>query len=180
MLAHVAQKLVRKPKILQVVTYPSEILDTKSFPLTESISHNEYIQELILDMKHTLSSLRAIGLAAIQVGVPLKIMVIQDSKLTPITLINPTIKNQDGRQWESEGCLSFGGLYLKVKRPAEVEVEYFDEFGKLKTSIFTELLARAVSHEYQHLEGKTFLDSLSTVERNLARQKYRKINKMKF
>ena len=118
-------------------------------------------QELIDDMIETMHKYNGVGLAAVQVGVLKRIVVIDlyDDK-GPIVLINPKILKTKGEQEVEEGCLSFPNKFAKVIRPAEVVVEYTDREGKKVKLKAKELLAQAICHEYDHLEGELFVDKI--------------------
>lgn len=167
-----------EPKVLEVLKYPDPTLRKVSDPVLVSIKDDNHLQTLIQDMKATLSHMHAIGLSAIQVGVPLKVMVVQDRDIRPFVLINPIIRAVDGEQYENEGCLSMPWLYTRVRRPTSITVSYFDERGELQTATFMDLLARAIMHEYEHFEGGLILDKLNKVQKDAALKKYKKFNKM--
>ena len=118
-------------------------------------------QELIDDMIETMHKYNGVGLAAVQVGVLKRIVVIDlyDDK-GPIVLINPIIIKTKGEQEVEEGCLSFPNEFAKVVRPAEVVAEYTDRNGKRMRVKAKELLAQAISHELDHLEGELFIDKI--------------------
>ena len=118
-------------------------------------------QELIDDMIETMHKYNGVGLAAVQVGVLKRIVVIDlyDDK-GPIVLINPIIIKTKGEQEVEEGCLSFPNKFAKIIRPAEVVVEYTDREGKKVKLKAKELLAQAICHEYDHLEGELFVDKI--------------------
>lgn len=130
---------------------------------------DEKTQELIDDMIETMHKYNGVGLAAVQVGILKRIVVIDlyDDK-GPIVLINPRIIKTKGEQEVEEGCLSFPNKFAKIIRPAEVVVEYLDRNGKKVKLKAKELLAQAVSHELDHLEGELFIDKIipGTLEYN--------------
>ncbi len=151
--------------VLEVLQWPDPRLRQVSRPVISGIIEDQGLQDLLNDMVATMQAYRAVGLAAIQVGVSLRVLVVQDRKLEPVKMINPVIKDVDGRSFEKEGCLSFGGLFVAVERPTEATVEYFDENGDKKVVVVQGLMAKAVVHEMEHLEGKVFLDSVSKMRR---------------
>ena len=122
---------------------------------------DEKIQTLIDDMIETMHKYNGVGLAAVQVGVLKRIVVIDlyDDK-GPIVLINPVIIKTKGKQEVEEGCLSFPNQFAKIKRPQEVVAEYTDREGKRIRVKAKELLAQAISHELDHLEGELFIDKI--------------------
>ncbi len=122
---------------------------------------DDKIRELLEDMVETLHRYNGVGLAAVQVGVLKRLVVIDvyDGK-GPIKLVNPVIVKQKGEQEVEEGCLSFPNKYVKIVRPAEETVEALDENGKKIKIHGKELLAQALSHEIDHLEGILFMDKM--------------------
>lgn len=122
---------------------------------------DEKIKELVEDMIETMHKYNGVGLAAPQVGVLKRVVVIDlyDDK-GPIVLINPEIVKEKGEQEVDEGCLSFPNQFAKIVRPAEVTVKALDINGKERTIKGKELLAQAFSHEIDHLEGILFVDKI--------------------
>ena len=138
--------------------YGDEILKKKS---REVEVIDERIQILIDDMIDTMHEFSGVGLAAVQVGVLKRILVIDlyDDK-GPIAMINPVILKEKGEQEVEEGCLSFPNQFAKIIRPAEVTVEYTNRDGKRIKLKAKELLAQAISHEIDHLDGELFIDKI--------------------
>ncbi len=135
-----------------------EILRKKSREVEEV---NDKIREILEDMVETLHSYNGVGLAGPQIGILKRLVVIDlyDEKGT-IKLVNPRIIKQKGEQEVEEGCLSFPNQFAKIVRPAEVTIEALDENGK-KIKIKGEgLLAQAISHELDHLDGILFVDKI--------------------
>lgn len=122
---------------------------------------DDKIQTLIDDMIETVHKYNGVGLAAVQVGILKRVVVIDlyDDK-GPIVLINPVILKEKGEQEVEEGCLSFPNQFAKIIRPAEVVVEYTDRKGKRTKTKAKELLAQAISHEVDHLNGEVFMDKI--------------------
>ena len=122
---------------------------------------DDKIQILIDDMIETMHKYNGVGLAAVQVGILKRVIVIDlyDDK-GPIILINPIITKTKGEQEVEEGCLSFPNEFAKVIRPAEVTAEYTDRNGKRMRVKAKELLAQAISHEVDHLNGEVFIDKI--------------------
>lgn len=122
---------------------------------------DEKIQTLIDDMIETMHKYNGVGLAAVQVGILKRVVVIDlyDDK-GPIVLINPVIVKTKGEQEVEEGCLSFPNQFAKVIRPAEVVAEYTDREGKRMKVKAKELLAQAICHELDHLNGEVFMDKI--------------------
>lgn len=130
---------------------------------------DEKTKELIRDMIDTMHKYDGVGLAAVQVGILKRIVVIDLYDEKPIIkLINPVITKTKGEQEVEEGCLSFPNKYVKVKRPEEVTVEATDENGKNIKITGTGLLAQAISHEVDHLNGIVLTDVMipGTMEYN--------------
>ena len=135
-----------------------EILNKKS---REVEVIDEKIQTLIDDMIETMHKFNGIGLAAVQVGVLKRVIVIDlyDDK-GPIALINPVIIKTKGEHEMDEGCLSFPNQFAKVIRPEAVTAEYIDRTGKKKKVKAKDLLAQAICHEVDHLNGEVFMDKI--------------------
>lgn len=122
---------------------------------------NEKIQELIDDMLETMYKANGVGLAAVQVGVLKQVIVIDiDDGNGPLVLINPKILKEKGLQEVEEGCLSFPNKFAKVERPAEIVIEAIDREGYTIKVKAKELLAQAISHEIDHLNGIVFVDKI--------------------
>ena len=146
---------LEKDEILKKKSREVEVIDDK-------------IQTLIDDMLDTMYKYNGVGLAAVQVGILKRIVVIDiEDGNGPLVLINPKIISTKGEQEVDEGCLSFPNLYAKVVRPKEVTVEALDRSGKKITIKAKDLLAQAICHELDHLEGITFVDQMipGTLER---------------
>lgn len=135
-----------------------EILKKKSREIEEI---DDRILELLDDMVETMHKYNGVGLAAVQVGILKRAIVIDlyDDK-GPIKLINPVIIKEEGEQEVEEGCLSFPNKYAKLIRPAKVTVEALNEKGKKVKINAKELLAQALSHEIDHLNGIVFVDKM--------------------
>lgn len=135
-----------------------EILKKKSRQVEEI---NEKIQELIDDMLETMYKANGVGLAAVQVGTLKQVIVIDiDDGSGPLILINPKIIKEKGKQEVEEGCLSFPNKFAKVIRPAEITVEALNRDGENFKVKAKELLAQAISHEIDHLNGIVFIDKI--------------------
>jgi peptide deformylase len=139
------------------------------------------VQRLIDDMVQTMYAAPGVGLAAPQVGVGLRVCVIDLSVGKRggelIALINPEFVERDGMQLEDEGCLSVPGFTATVARPARAVVRALDRHGKTITIEGTALLARALQHEIDHLDGKLFLDRIRGIKRDLIVRKIRKLQR---
>lgn len=135
-----------------------EILKKKS---REVETIDDKLQVLIDDMIDTMHKYNGVGLAAVQVGILKRVIVIDlyDDK-GPIVLINPVIIKTKGEQEVEEGCLSFPNEFAKIIRPAEVIAEYTNREGKRMRVHAKELLAQAIAHEVDHLNGELFIDKI--------------------
>jgi peptide deformylase len=144
-------------------------------PLTDEI------QTLINDMIETMYAAPGIGLAAPQIGVPLRIFVVDLSlghKADELLVfVNPVFLERDGVQLEEEGCLSVPGFNATVARPQRAVVQGLDRHGEMRTVEGTDLLARAFQHEMDHLDGKLFLDRVRGIKRDLIVTKIRKLSR---
>lgn len=136
-----------------------EILRKKS---REVETIDEKVQELIQDMLDTMHKLNGVGLAAVQVGILKRIVVIDlyEDGVEPYILINPEIIKTKGEQTVEEGCLSFPNKFAKIVRPKEVTVRALNEKGNKIEIKAKDLLAQAISHEVDHLNGELFIDKI--------------------
>lgn len=140
--------------VRDIKIYPDKILKQKT-RLVERI--DEATQKLIDDMIETLYANKGAGLAANQVGEGKRITVVDAGDGVRV-LINPEILSRQGKIISNEGCLSFPGIELKIKRPTEIEVNYLNQRGEAKKNKASDLLARIICHEIDHLDGKTMLN----------------------
>jgi len=144
--------------IRQIRKEGDEILKKKSREVEEI---NDKIQELIDDMLDTMYEANGVGLAAVQVGILKQVIVIDiGDGDEPLILINPKILKEKGVQEVEEGCLSFPNKFAKVERPSEITIEAKDREGKIRKVKAKELLAQAISHEIDHLNGTVFVDKM--------------------
>lgn len=136
-----------------------EILRKKS---REVETIDEKVQELIQDMLDTMHKLNGVGLAAVQVGILKRIVVIDlyEEGVEPYILINPEVVKTKGEQTVEEGCLSFPNKFAKIVRPKEVTVRALNEKGNKIEIKAKDLLAQAISHEVDHLNGELFIDKI--------------------
>ncbi len=146
----------------EIIKYPNPILRKKSEEIKEMTPE---IKELALDMAETMIKEKGIGLAAPQIGELKRIIVVQTKK-GPEIFVNPKIigKSQ-GKEITEEGCLSFPGLFLKIKRPKEIEMKAISFNGEKIQIKAQSLLARALEHEIDHLDGILFIDRPSLWQR---------------
>lgn len=142
--------------IRNVVQVGDEILRKKSKPVKE---FDEKLWELLDDMRETMNKHDGVGLAAVQVGVLRRVIVLDINNLK-LELVNPEIIDSFGEQIEQEGCLSCKGQWGYVKRPQEVTVKAQDRYGNEYVITGVDLLAKALCHEIDHLEGVLFIDKI--------------------
>ena len=160
-----------------ILTEPNKILRQVSKPV-EKVGKEE--QDLMNDMIETMYKANGIGLAAIQIGIPKRIIVMDitknDEKKNPMYFVNPIIKNKnsDLSRYE-EGCLSVPDQFAEVDRPSSCEVEYLDYNGEKKFLKTSGLLATCIQHEMDHLEGILFIDYLSKLKRSMIIKKLSKL-----
>lgn len=161
--------------IRTILTYPNPELKKKSVPVTVI---NDSVRELIRDMAETMYDAPGVGLAAPQIGVHQRVIVIdisgKDEPPDLIVAINPVIVHAEGEAYEEEGCLSVPKYAANVRRHARVIVKALDPDGAEKTWKAEELLAIAFQHEIDHLDGILFVDHLSVLKRELFQRKARK------
>ena len=144
--------------IRTIRTEGDEILKKKSKPVDVI---DDRVRELVNDMIETLHKYNGIGLAAVQVGILKQIIVIHEEEDAPIhVIINPQIIYQKGSQLVEEGCLSFPNKFAQIERPEKIKIKAFDENGKKIEIIGKGLLAQAISHEIDHLNGEAFIDKI--------------------
>ncbi len=132
-------------------------------------------------MFETMYKAQGVGLAAPQVGVSKRLFVMdvptENGESNKTAIINPEILVQEGEQIGDEGCLSFPGIYTKVKREARAVVRYQDVFGNRQELDGTNLTARCILHETDHCDGIVFLDRMSLLKREMAKRKIKKLQK---
>ena len=161
--------------IKKIITEPNKLLREISLPV-ENVGKKE--QQLMDDMLDTMYAANGIGLAAIQIGVPKNVVVIdlnKDNKKIPMFFVNPKItsKSKSLTKYE-EGCLSIPNLFAEIERPSECEIQYLDYFGKEKTLKANGLLATCIQHEVDHLKGILFIDYLSKLKKDIILKKLSK------
>jgi peptide deformylase len=137
--------------------------------------------ELFENLKETMIKNKGLGLAAPQCGLPYNAFVMGDPNNpdTIFSVFNPTIVNEEGTSDMEEGCLSFSGLYIKVKRPAVIRVRFSGHDGYVDTTDFSGYTARVFQHEYDHLQGVTFMNRASKLRLNRARKQKQKLDKIR-
>ena len=159
-----------------ILTEPNKLLRQISKPV-EKVGKEE--QKLMDDMLDTMYSANGIGLAAIQIGVPKRIIVMDigkdKSQKEPRFFVNPVIKNKDVlKSTYEEGCLSVPDQFAEIDRPKKCEVEYLDYDGEKKLLKAEGLLATCIQHEMDHLEGILFIDYLSKLKKSMIIKKLSK------
>jgi len=165
--------------IKPIITVPDEILKKNSEPI-EKVGVNE--KKLINDLFETMYESKGIGLAAVQVGILKRILVIdvsnKDEKSKPLSFINPSIKKiSDETSIYEEGCLSIPDTFIEIERPKICEVEYIDINGKIKNLKCDGLLSTCLQHEINHLDGKLIIDHLSKLKKDIIIKKISKLRK---
>ena len=163
--------------IRTIITEPNKLLRQISKPVN-GVGKEE--QKLMDDMLETMYDANGIGLAAIQIGVPKRIIVMDiskdENKKDPIYFVNPVIKNKyPEKATYEEGCLSVPNQFAEIDRPSKCEVEYLDYNGKKKLLKADGLLATCIQHEMDHLEGILFIDYLSKLKRSMIIKKLSKL-----
>ena len=165
--------------IKTIITEPNKILRQKSKPV-ETVGEEE--RNIMDDMLETMYHANGIGLAAIQIGIPKRIIVMDISKdkekKNPMYFVNPIIKNKNSENSTyEEGCLSVPNYFAEIDRPKKCEVDYLDYDGKKKTLSAYGLLATCIQHEIDHLEGILFIDYLSKLKKTMIVKKLSKQQK---
>ncbi|SIQ69022.1 peptide deformylase [Rhizobium sp. RU20A] len=165
--------------IKPIIIIPDPLLKQVSEPIA---TVDDTVRRLADDMLETMYDAPGIGLAAIQIGVPRRMLVVDVSKdgedKQPLVVINPTIlKSSDERSVYEEGCLSIPDYYAEVERPATLTVEFVDRDGKMQTIDADGLLATCLQHEIDHLNGTLFIDHISKLKRDMVIRKFTKASK---
>ena len=163
----------------KILTEPNKILREKSLEV-ENVDKD--IQKLMDDMLETMYAAPGIGLAAIQVGIPKRVIVLdieqKEGKKNPIFLINPEIiKKSENKTTYEEGCLSVPGQFAEIDRPDKCHVKYLDYHGNKKEINAEGMLATCIQHEMDHLEGILFIDYLSKLKKTMIIKKLSKRKK---
>jgi peptide deformylase len=159
--------------ILNILHYPDPQLRNKAKPVAQVTDAH---RRLITDMLQTMYAAPGIGLAAIQVGVAERVIVVDvsDDNDQPLGLINPEILSKQGSEVMQEGCLSVPGVYEDVERAERIRVRALDAHGKRLEFDADGLLAVCIQHEIDHLDGKLFVDYLSDLKRQRIRKRIEK------
>ena len=170
--------------IREIIIYPDKRLKEVSTPVTK---FNEELHALLDDMYETMVSRKGVGLAAIQIGVAKRVLIInlpEDdgddvviNKEDTLEIINPVFTTMEGSCKNQEGCLSVPGFYEDIERASHVVVEYQDRYGNKKVIESDDFLAIALQHEIDHLEGKVFVEKLSILKRKKFEKEWKKRQK---
>ncbi|MBB5676438.1 peptide deformylase [Xanthomonas arboricola] len=165
--------------LLPILEFPDPRLRTKAVPVDAAELTSSAFQTLLDDMFQTMYEAPGIGLAASQVDVHKRFMVIDvsEEKTLPQVFINPEIVSRQGEQVYQEGCLSVPGIYADVARADAITVRYLDRQGNAQELSTDGLLAVCIQHEMDHLDGKLFVDYLSPLKREMVRKKLAKQRK---
>jgi len=159
---------------LPILHFPDPLLRQKARPVD---TFDAELRRLVDDMFETMYAAPGIGLAAVQVNVAKRVIVIDvsEDKSAPLCLINPELLESHGEEKMEEGCLSVPGIYEPVTRAQSVRVRFHDRNGERVERDFDGLLAVCVQHEMDHLDGKLFVDYLSRLKRDRIRKKMEKL-----
>ena len=153
----------------QILTEPNKILREKSLSVEKV---DEDLQKIMDDMLETMYAAPGIGLAAIQIGIPKRVIVLditkKDGPKNPMFFINPEIieKSENNSTYE-EGCLSVPGQFAEIDRPDKCHIKYLDYYGQPKELKAEDMLAICIQHEMDHLEGILFIDYLSKLKKTM-------------
>ncbi len=163
--------------VKRILTEPNKVLRQVSKPV-EKVGKEE--QKLMEDMLETMYAANGIGLAAIQIGIPKRIIVMdlerENEKKNPLYFVNPIIKNKNSNKASyEEGCLSVPNQFAEIERPSTCDVEYLDFNGTKKILHAEGLLATCIQHEMDHLEGILFIDYLSKLKKSIIIKKLSKL-----
>ena len=166
--------------LLPILEFPDPRLRTQAVSVDPSRLADPGFQRLIDDMFETMYEAPGIGLAASQVDVHQRFMVIDvsEDKSRPLVFVNPEISARSGEQVYQEGCLSVPGIFADVTRANEITVSALDRHGQPFELAIDGLLAVCVQHEMDHLQGKLFVDYLSPLKREMVRKKLAKQRKL--
>lgn len=161
---------------LPIVTLPDPILRKLSRPVEQI---DDALRRLADDMLETMYAAPGVGLAAIQVGVPRRLVVLDvaddDEEPQPLVLVNPEIVSLGAEtRLHEEGCLSIPDVRVEIERPASLTLRYLDRHGEIRELTAEGLLATAIQHEINHLDGKLIIDFLSTLKRDMVVRKFKK------
>ena len=164
--------------LLKIVTWPNPILDAPGSPVTK---FDDDLKKLVNNMFETMYAAPGVGLAAVQVGVPKRLFVMDCSAgkdpAQRIVMINPEVVGIEGKQDGDEGCLSFPGIFFSVQRNLRAIVRAHDTNGNEFELDGTELTARCMLHETDHCDGIVFLDKMTPLKREIVKRRIKKLQK---
>lgn len=166
--------------ILPIVAYGDPVLNTKAEPIGPDYPN---LQELIANMWETMYEANGVGLAAPQIGLPIRLFLIDASlydeeqfKDEKRVFINAEIVKYEGDEWAfNEGCLSIPEVRGDVYRPEKITIRYFDENFKEHLASFDDMPSRIIQHEYDHIEGKLFTEKLAPLRRRMVQKRLEQI-----
>jgi peptide deformylase len=170
--------------IYPIVMYGDPVLRQRA----KNIEPNTDIKQLVEDMFETLEAANGIGLAAPQVGKSLRLFIVDGTGIEDEpgmadfrkVFVNPEMVDESGTPWEfEEGCLSIPNIREKVSRKGEVRIRYYDENWNVLEEVYDGMKARIIQHEYDHIEGKMFIDYLTPLKKRLLKGKLADISKGK-
>ena len=169
--------------IFPIVMYGDPVLRKRA----EDIKKDADVKPLVQDMFETMKAANGIGLAAPQIGKAIRLFIVDGTSLDDEkedmsqfkkVFVNPTVLDEQGEKWEfEEGCLSIPNVRENVARPQKVTVRYYDEEWNLKEEEYDGMKARIIQHEYDHIEGKLFIDHLSPLKKRMLKGKLADISK---
>lgn len=170
---------LRRMTKLAIITLPDPLLRKVSAPVERV---DDEVRRLADDMLETMYAAPGIGLAAIQVGIPRRLLVIddagEDETPRPLCMINPQILSRGSElKLYEEGCLSIPDVRIEIERPSSLEVKYLDRDGNQQNLKADGLLATAIQHEIDHLDGRLIIDFLSKLKRDMVVRRFRKLAK---
>ncbi len=164
--------------IRPIVTYGDPVLRDISKPADKITAE---VKDLVADLKASLKQANGLGLSAVQIGVPLRVFIVDlsaiDLTAEAKVFINPEIIETSGSAEFEEGCLSFPGIYQRLIRPERIKVKALDENGQEFVMEAEGLAARAIQHENDHLDGVLFIDHFSSLSRALVDRKLKRLAK---
>lgn len=167
-----------KVQILSLVSEQHPLLRSELKPYDFSAHTQEETLELAHSLIDTMRRYRGIGLSANQVGLPHRVFAMEGEPA--FVCFNPVITAHESDEVKMlEGCLSYPGLGVQVKRPSAVRVRFFDPYGNACVKVFTGMSARVFQHEYDHMQGANFLQRVNSITRDAALRKYKKLTRMR-
>ena len=164
--------------LMPITLYPDQVLTTPAQPV---VAFDDELRQLAEDMHQTMVFAKGIGLAAPQVGLAMRFLIVDlssgDRSEDLLVIANPEVVEEKGRQTGEEGCLSFPGIHETITRPSDIVVEGQDLQGKKIRVDASELFARCLHHEIDHVNGIVFLDRMSQVKRSWVKKKIHRLMK---